>query len=252
MSNPYMEPASRPGRSPGISRLCGTFIDFCLQEGEIDRDPTERLTPPRQWATLPKYLNRDEVDRSAGRAAARISRPGLRDRAMLELLYATGLRVSELCGLELSAVQRETGVLRVTGKGNKQRMVPFGEAAGEAIDQYLEQRASAAAEGRASRYLFVTARGAAMTRQSFWKLLRELWTEGGITRNADAARDPAQLRHASGGGRSGFAQRADHAGSRRYFHHPGLYARGAAAFARDRRSTSSARVIPLTRAAVGN
>ncbi len=119
-----------------ITTLRG-FYRFLLEEGEVDRDPTERLIPPRQWSTLPKYLNRDEVERLL--AAPATDKPaGLRDRAMLELLYATGLRVSELCGLELTSVQREAGILRVTGKGNKQRLVPFGQAAGESIDQYLE------------------------------------------------------------------------------------------------------------------
>jgi integrase/recombinase XerD len=91
---------------------------------------------------------------------------------MLELLYATGLRVTELCRLDLSAVERQMGVLRVTGKGNRQRVVPFGEPAGEALDRYLAEGRPALLRGRASRFLFVTARGTAMTRQGFWKLLR--------------------------------------------------------------------------------
>jgi integrase/recombinase XerD len=166
------------------------FYRFLLTEGEVDRDPTERLTPPRQWTTLPKYLNREEVDRLL--AAPELAKPaGSRDRAMLELLYATGLRVSELCGLELSAVQREAGVLRVTGKGNKQRMVPFGEAAGEAIDQYLKTGRPGLLKGRASRFLFVTARGTEMCRQSFWKLLREFGWKAGITRKLT----PHVIRH---------------------------------------------------------
>jgi len=147
------------------------FYRFLAREGRIDRDPTEFLAPPRQWSTLPKYLNRDEVDRLL--LAPREGKPaGLRDRAMLELLYASGLRVSELCGLELSAVESQMGVLRVRGKGNKQRIVPYGDSARQALERYLGAGRPALLKGRASRHLFVTARGGAMTRQGFWKLLR--------------------------------------------------------------------------------
>ena len=122
------------------------FYRFLIQEGQLGQDPTEFLSQPRQWTTLPKYLNRDELDRLI--AAPPVEKPtGIRDRAMLELLYATGLRVSELCQLTLSAVEREMGVLRVTGKGNKQRMVPFGQAAGQAMDLYLGTARPAAPEG---------------------------------------------------------------------------------------------------------
>src|SRR5208282_409591 len=105
---------------------------------------------------------------------------GVRDRAMLELLYATGLRVSELCQAALAGVERAMGVLRVTGKGNKQRIVPFGHAAGRALDEYLAGARGRLLKGRASRYLFVTARGGAMTRQCFWKLLRDYGLKAGI------------------------------------------------------------------------
>jgi integrase/recombinase XerD len=110
---------------------------------------------------------------------------------MLELLYATGLRVSELCGLTLPAVERDMGVLRVTGKGNKQRMVPFGQAAGQALDHYLGDARPRLLKGRASRYLFVTARGGSMTRQAFWKLLRGYGLKAGISRSLT----PHVIRH---------------------------------------------------------
>jgi integrase/recombinase XerD len=192
--NGYVESLYGGGLSPrSIARHITTlrnFYRFLLEEAEVDRDPTERLTPPRQWTTLPKYLNREEVERLL--AVPSLDKPaGLRDRAMLELLYATGLRVSELCGLDLSAIQREVGVLRVTGKGNKQRMVPFGEAAGEAIDLYLASGRPVLLKGRASRYLFVTARGVTMSRQSFWKLLRDHGLRAGITRKLT----PHVIRH---------------------------------------------------------
>jgi integrase/recombinase XerD len=166
------------------------FYRFLIQEGQLKHDPTEFLNQPRQWTTLPKYLNRDELDRLI--AAPPVEKPtGIRDRAMLDLLYATGLRVSELCQLTLSAVERETGVLRVTGKGNKQRMVPFGQAAGQAMDLYLGSARLRLLKGRASRHLFVTARGRAMTRQSFWKLLRGYGLKAGISR----ALTPHVIRH---------------------------------------------------------
>jgi integrase/recombinase XerD len=166
------------------------FYSFLTREGEIQADPSEFLIPPRQWSNLPKYLNREEIDRLLGAPDA--SKPtGLRDRAMLELLYATGLRVTELCRLELSNVERDSGVLRVTGKGNKQRLVPFGESAGEAMGFYVNQARPGLLKARASRFLFVTARGGAMTRQGFWKLL------GGYGKKAGIFRDltPHIMRH---------------------------------------------------------
>jgi len=166
------------------------FYRFLIQEGQMTSDPTEFLNQPRQWTTLPKYLNRDELDRLIAAPPVEKS-TGIRDRAMLELLYATGLRVSELCQLTLSAIERETGVLRVTGKGNKQRMVPFGQAAGRAMDLYLGSARPRLLKGRASRHLFVTARGRAMTRQSFWKLLRGYGLQVGISR----ALTPHVIRH---------------------------------------------------------
>jgi integrase/recombinase XerD len=158
------------------------FYNFLHQEGEIQANPTEFLTPPKQWSNLPKYLNRQEIDQLLAAPGA-IKATSLRDRAMLELLYATGLRVTELCRLELSNIERDSGVLRVTGKGNKQRLVPFGESAGESVGQYLTRGRPELLKGRASRFLFVTARGGALTRQGFWKLLGGYGKKAGIFRN---------------------------------------------------------------------
>jgi integrase/recombinase XerD len=101
---------------------------------------------------------------------------------MLEMLYATGLRVSELCRLEMTGVERQMGVLRVLGKGGKQRMVPFGESAGDALDRYLRQARPQLLKGRSSPHVFVTARGSAMTRQGFWMLLKGYGRQLGISR----------------------------------------------------------------------
>ncbi len=181
----HVEALYAAGMSPrSIARHVATlrnFYGFLAREGAISRDPTEFLAPPRQWTTLPKYLNREEVERLI--AAPPEDKPtGVRDRAMLEMLYATGLRVSELCGLELAAVERSSSVLRVIGKGNKQRMVPFGEAAGEALDRYQREARPRLLKGRASSYVFVTARGSAMTRQAFWMLLTGYGRRVGIVR----------------------------------------------------------------------
>ena len=181
----YLEALYAAGMSPrSVARHVATlrnFYGFLAAEGTVAGNPTEFLASPRQWTTLPKYLNREEVERliqapSEGKAT------GLRDRAMLELLYATGLRVSELCRLEMSAVERNLGVLRVIGKGNKQRMVPFGESAGEALDRYQREARPQLLKGRASPHVFVTARGSAMTRQAFWTLLKGYGRQIGIFR----------------------------------------------------------------------
>jgi integrase/recombinase XerD len=157
------------------------YYGFLAREGAIAKDPTEFLASPRQWTTLPKYLNREEVERLIQAPPA--DKPtGVRDRAMLELLYATGLRVSELCTLELAGVDRQMGVLRVTGKGNKQRLVPFGEPARVAMESYLADGRPRLLDRRASKYVFVTARGSAMTRQGFWKLLKGYGKQAGIFR----------------------------------------------------------------------
>lgn len=157
------------------------FYRFLTAEGIIARDPAEFLASPRQWSTIPKYLNRDEVERLLA-APSKATPPHLRDKAMFEVLYATGLRVSELCALELSAIERGLGFLKVTGKGNKQRIVPFGHSAGEALDGYLAEGRGALLNGRASKYVFVTARGKKMARQVFWLLLRNHGRNAGIFR----------------------------------------------------------------------
>jgi len=155
------------------------FYRFLASEGRIKTDPTERLVAPRQWQSIPKFLNQSQIEDLL--AAADQSRPtGVRDRAMLELLYATGLRVSELCGLRVSDIQFEAGVLRTIGKGNKQRLTPVGKAALAAVQGYLSEVRPQLLHGRTSPYLFVTARGGPLTRQAFWKLLAALGRKAGI------------------------------------------------------------------------
>jgi integrase/recombinase XerD len=155
------------------------FYGFLLREGLVERDPTEHLRSPKQWQTIPKFLNLEEIEKLIG--APDTTRPtGLRDRAMLELLYASGLRVSELCHLGMSDLNLELGVLRTTGKGNKQRLVPVGKEAVRAVEDYLRDGRRMLLKGRASRYLFITARGGCLTRQAFWKLLAGYGRKVGI------------------------------------------------------------------------
>ena len=161
-----------------LSTLRG-FYAFLVREGRLSADPTEHLGAPRQWQTIPKFLNLEEIDLIAG-APETNRKTGLRDQAMIQLLYATGLRVSELCSVGVADLNLEMGVLRATGKGRKQRMIPVGKEALAAVRAYLNQGRPAILKGRPSRFLFVTARGGAMTRQSFWKLLRGHGRKAGV------------------------------------------------------------------------
>ena len=190
----YVESLYRAGLSArSIARHITTlrnFYSFLMREGSIQQDPTEFLTLPKQWTTLPKYLNRDEVDRLL--AAPPADKPiGLRNRAMLELLYATGLRVTELCRLEMAAVERDMGVLRVTGKGNKQRLVPFGESARDAIDRYLGDGRPRLLKVRASRFPFVTAQAYGNESAGVLEADPMIWTRWPDFQQPDAARSPA-------------------------------------------------------------
>ncbi|MGA2134455.1 MAG: site-specific tyrosine recombinase XerD [Bryobacteraceae bacterium] len=156
-----------------------SLYGFLLREGRIAADPSAYMGSPKQWQTIPKFLNLEEIEKVSGSPDS--TRPaGLRDHAMIELLYATGLRVSELCGLKIGDLNLEVGVIRATGKGNKQRMVPVGKIALAAVRAYLETGRPSILKGRASRYLFVTSRGGAMTRQAFWKLLRTHGRKAGV------------------------------------------------------------------------
>jgi integrase/recombinase XerD len=158
-----------------------SFYGFLLREGVIQNDPTQLLRSPRQWQTIPKFLNLEEIE-GLLEAPDATRATGLRDRAMLQLLYATGLRVSELCRVGVGDLNLEVGVLRTTGKGNKQRLVPAGQAAIRAVEAYVKNGRPGLLKGRASRYLFVTARGGCLTRQAFWKLLAIHGKKAGIFR----------------------------------------------------------------------
>ena len=167
------------------------FFRWALRERLIEADPTLRLRNAKQPMRLPKTLSEAQVE--ALLAAPTVATPlGLRDRAMLELLYASGLRVSELVTIKTVQVGMAEGALRVTGKGGKERLVPFGEEAHGWLTRYLSEARGPILDGQASDALFVTARGGAMTRQMFWKLVKRHALTAGI----DAPLSPHTLRHA--------------------------------------------------------
>ena len=168
------------------------FYRYLLARGRISADPTLKISMPVKPSRLPKVLSEAQVE--ALLAAPQTEQSlGLRDRAMLETLYATGLRVSELVGLKLHEVNFEMGVIRVFGKGSKERLVPLGEEAIDWLRSYLAEGRPALLGGRQSNDLFVTARGAAMTRQAFWYLIKRYALQAAI----DPARlSPHVMRHA--------------------------------------------------------
>ena len=166
------------------------FYRFLRQEGLCRGDPTEHLSAPKTGFKLPPTLTKQEV-------AALLDSPvsdgpeAVRDDAMIELLYASGLRVSELVALPLAGLNLQAGFVLVSGKGSKQRIVPIGDAARRKLTQYLSEARGLLLKWRASPMLFVTRRGGPMTRQGFWKLLRSRARQAGIT----ARLSPHVLRH---------------------------------------------------------
>ncbi|GAA4853863.1 site-specific tyrosine recombinase XerD [Luteimonas vadosa] len=191
----YLSWRARQGYSPrSNARLLSALRAFYahrLRRGARQDDPTALLDPPKLPRSLPKALAESQVD--ALLAAPDVAAPlGLRDRAMLELMYACGLRVSELVGLAATAVNLRQGVLRVSGKGGKERLVPLGEEAQHWLERYLQQSRPALAGKRAHATLFLGAKGEALTRQAFWGLVKRHAAAAGI----DPARiSPHGLRH---------------------------------------------------------
>jgi integrase/recombinase XerD len=172
-----------------ITTLRG-FSKFLLAAGRIPADATEHLQSPRQWKSIPRFLGREQVD--ALLEAPDPDKPtGLRDRAMLQLLYAAGLRVSELCNVKCGDMNTGVGVITVIGKGNKQRLVPVGRVAQSAVADYLASGRAAILKGRACPHLFVTARGRKMTRQCFWNIIVAQGKKVGIFHDLS----PHVLRH---------------------------------------------------------
>ena len=184
------------GRSPrSVARAVACyrgFYRFLLMEHLIRTSPADDLRPPRAWKSLPRYLSVEEVDRLL--AQPDVSTPrGLRDRALIELLYATGMRVSELIGLRPGDVNLEASYLTCTGKGEKQRLIPIGDEAAAWVRRYVRDARGRLLGKRSSNRLFVNARGGGqgLTRVGFWKILRTYTRQAGLKRGIS----PHMLRH---------------------------------------------------------
>ncbi len=180
---------SRKGRASSAARRVSTlkrFYRYCLRERRIAADPTLKLDPPKRTPRFPKSLSEADVEALLA-APDTASALGLRDRAMLETLYATGLRVSELVTLKTFETNLGAGVVRVMGKGSKERLVPLGEIAADWIAKYMKERKKSVSDT-----LFITARGSGMTRQAFWQLIRRY----GARALPSKKLSPHMLRHA--------------------------------------------------------
>jgi len=185
---------NRSSPSPASTARCMAalrgFYRFLCKERLVRENPMMDLGPPRPWVKLPRILTQSEVTMLLERAGG--SRPeGQRDAAMIELLYATGLRVSELVNLELSQLNLAVGYVLAFGKGAKQRVVPIGDLARRKVAAYLETARSRLMKTRQSPHVFVTRRGGKLTRQGFWKLLRVRARKAGISKPIT----PHMLRH---------------------------------------------------------
>jgi integrase/recombinase XerD len=176
--------------SRAISSLKRLY-QYQLRQGKISVDPTLQIATPKLPRSLPKSLTEQDVELLLN--APDINAPlGLRDRSMLEVLYASGLRVSELVGLTIAQVSMSEGVVRVMGKGSKERLVPLGEEALDWLRRYLAEARPALLAGKVSNAMFVTQRGAGMTRQMFWYLIKKHAQQGGMHKPLS----PHTLRHA--------------------------------------------------------
>lgn len=166
------------------------YFKFLQLDGIIQSNPTTQVEAPRLWKKLPKYLAMSEVDQIL--EAPNLDSPmGLRDKAMLELLYATGLRVSELINLKFNNLHLDPGYVQCLGKGNKERIVPLGKSAATAIEKYIAQARQKILKDHRSDYLFVTNRGDCMTRQAFWIIISAYGRKVGLK----AKLTPHLLRH---------------------------------------------------------
>jgi integrase/recombinase XerD len=166
------------------------FFRFSLTEGVIDDDPAANIESPKFRQSLPEFLSVEEVDRLLRQPDANDT-IGIRDKAMIELMYSTGLRVSELCGLRVSDLQMDPGCLRCIGKGDKERLVPVGHQALEAVQTYLRKARKELSRGVASPYLFLNQKGRKLNRIAFWKILGEYGRKAGLRKSLT----PHMLRH---------------------------------------------------------
>jgi len=182
---------ARPRTTARLVSSMRRYYRFLIREGSLQEDPSVRIETPRIGRPLPDTLSESEVERLLD-APEDADPLGLRDRAMLELLYACGLRVSELVGLTSDQVNLTQGVVRLMGKGNKERLVPLGEEAVDWLQRYIDEGRAELASDSSARQLFITRRGAGMTRQAFWYRIRHYAVISGINKHLS----PHTLRHA--------------------------------------------------------
>ncbi|ADJ28920.1 site-specific tyrosine recombinase XerD [Nitrosococcus watsonii] len=182
------------GKSRSVARSVSSlrrFYRYLMREKIRDSDPSDRVELPRLGRLLPESLSEGEVEALLAAPKTNDSL-GLRDRTMLETLYATGLRVSELVNLTLSQLNSRQGVVRLSGKGNKERLVPLGEVALSWLDRYCHEARPGLVRGQLNEILFLTRRGGAMSRQAFWYLIKRYARQSGIQKTLS----PHTLRHA--------------------------------------------------------
>jgi integrase/recombinase XerD len=168
-----------------------TYFRFLVGEGHVLRDPSERLASPKRWRTLPAVLTTEEVDRLLAQPSAETDPLAFRDRAILEFGYATGARVSEMTRVEVKDVLFDEGLVRLFGKGAKERLVPIGRRAQGAVALYLREVRPALERGRGQGRLFLNARGTPLSRVGIWGILRRYVRAARITRKVS----PHTLRH---------------------------------------------------------
>jgi integrase/recombinase XerD len=193
-----LEAFVREQRGRGLSPRAGAraaapirgFFRFLVLDRMLDSSPADDLRPPRAWPALPTFLSIEEVDTLIAQPDISTTL-GVRDRAMIELLYATGLRVSELVGVRLADLHLDEHYLTCIGKGSKERLVPIGEQASEWIRTYTSRGRRELLNGRASPRLFLNARGGALSRVGFWKILKQYALKAGLPRTLS----PHVLRH---------------------------------------------------------
>jgi len=167
-----------------------TYFGFLIEEGRVEVDPTDSLESPRSWRRLPTVLSREE-------AAAMLESPEetratcWRDRSILELLYATGMRVSELTQLKVSDIQTEERLVRVQGKGGRERLIPYGSAAARALCRYLRDLRPKIDRGRAESKVFLNVRGTPLTRMAVWQIVKDAASHTGVEKRVS----PHTLRH---------------------------------------------------------
>ncbi len=190
----YMLQLKNEGKSPATiaRRLAAikSLYRFLIGEGRLENDPAENLESPKNTHKLPRVMTIDEVDDLL--AQPRIGTPwGLRDKAMLELLYATGIRVSELISLDRGSVNLEEGYIKCTGKGSKERIVPIGNVAAQFVKAYMQRARSRLIVGSAGPALFLNRHGTRMSRQGFWKIIKKYAARANIKKDIT----PHTLRH---------------------------------------------------------